>query len=343
MNLKALRDSRTPFFIAEVGANHQGDLELAKRYIRTFAQAGASAIKFQKRDNITLFAKSAFDKPYNSNNSFGRTYGEHRQYLELELYQLEELKDECKNQGVYFMCTAFDEVSANGLIDIGVDILKVASFDIGNISFLEHLAATAKPLVLSTGGGSMPHITASVEAVGKYHSNVAVLHCVSKYPCEFSELRLTKISRLRETFPDITIGLSDHFNGILSGPVGYLEGARIFEKHVTLNRAWKGSDHSFALEPDGYSKFVRDTLRVSDMGLADDDEALGTEEIFARLGKSLVITRDKLEGSMIESADLSGKVFEDPGIPVRESVNLIGKKIALDIKKGTKITWNHFR
>ena len=108
----------------------------------------------------------------------------------------------------------------------------------------------------------------------------------SLFSIEFFDLRLGQIGVLRDEFPGLTIGLSDHFNGILSGPVGFLEGARIFEKHVTLNRAWKGSDHAFALEPEGYSKFVRDTTRVNQMLFGGDEALLGSEEIFARLGKS---------------------------------------------------------
>ena len=135
--------------------------------------------------------------------------------------------------------------------------------------------------------------------------------------------------------------MSDHFNGILSGPVGFLEGARIFEKHVTLNRAWKGSDHAFALEPEGYSKFVRDTTRVNQMLFGGDEALLGSEEIFARLGKSVVAAENITAGSVVGIEDLGGMIFLDGGIPVRDSSKIIGKIAKIDIKKRSKIKWGH--
>ena len=109
---------------------------------------------------------------------------------------------------------------------------------------------------MSIGGGKTDQIKASVETILKYHNDLAILHCVSEYPCEYDRLGLENIKVLQEAFPSCAIGSSDHFNGTLSGPVAYMIGARVFEKHVTLNRAWKGTDHSFALEREGFRKFV---------------------------------------------------------------------------------------
>ena len=158
------------------------------------------------------------------------------------------------------MSTAFDEPSLEFLLSIHVKLLKVASFDIGNLPFLAKLRDSGRPLVVSVGGGKSEHIRSSMELLSG--TDLALLHCVSEYPCEYNRLGLSEIYNLSSHYPSITIGLSDHFNGTLSGPIAYMAGARVFEKHVTFNRAWKGTDHPFALEPKGFENFVRDIRRV---------------------------------------------------------------------------------
>ena len=149
-----LKAKNQPFVIAEVGQNHQGNLETALEYIRVFAFAGADAIKFQTRDNKLLFSEGAYNKNYNSENAFAKTYGEHREKLELKTEWVQILKKECEKNGVLFMSTPFEENSLRVLIDVGVDLLKVASFDLGNVPFLSALAESGKPVVLSSGGDS---------------------------------------------------------------------------------------------------------------------------------------------------------------------------------------------
>ena len=144
---------------------------------------------------------------------------------------------------------------------------------------------------MSIGGGKINEIRESVKILNSKIKNLAILHCVSEYPCQYDRLGLENIKTLIREFPECTIGSSDHFNGILSGPVAYLMGARVFEKHVTLNRGWKGTDHSFALEPEGFRKFVRDIKRVNNMLPQKDQTELGKEEVFKKLGKSLTASR----------------------------------------------------
>ena len=335
----SLRDSSDIFVIAEVGQNHNGDLELARKFIKTFSDKGASAVKFQTRNNRYLFSEDAYCKPYNSENAFGSTYGEHRENLELGRSDLIELRDECWKNGVKFMSTPFDEPSLELLLEIDTDILKVASFDLGNLPFLDLLAKSGKPVVMSVGGGKLEYIQPSVEVLIQHNSDVVILHCVSEYPCEYNRLGLNNIEALKGQFPNCTIGSSDHFNGILSGPVAFMKGARVFEKHVTLNRAWKGTDQSFALEPDGFGKFVRDIKRVPLMLPPKSEEELGSEAVFKKLGKSLIAACDIAAGEEITLSSLSGRIFSDQIIPVRESVNVIGKHALKPIVKGTPIAW----
>jgi sialic acid synthase len=315
---------RDVFIIAEVGNNHQGDLDTAREYIRVFAGLGADAIKFQTRNNKYLFSESGYNAPYNGENSFAETYGLHREMLELKAEWLPILKEDCQKNNVKFMSTPFDEPSLELLCEVGVDLIKVASFDLGNLPFLKRIAAKSLPVVISCGGGKAAQIKSSVQLLLENVTELAVLHCVSEYPCEHNRLGLDNIQVLVREFPDCTIGLSDHFNGILSGPIAYMKGARVFEKHVTLNRSWKGTDHGFSLEHEGFRKFVRDIKRVPEMMPPKPESELGGEFVFRKLGKSIVAIKDIEQGQVISIDDLSGRIFDNEGIPVRQSSEVIG-------------------
>jgi N-acetylneuraminate synthase/sialic acid synthase len=325
--------------IAEVGQNHQGELATAREYVKIFTAAGADVIKFQTRNNRYLFSQDAYDAPYNSENAFADVYGLHREKLELKPEWLPILKEDCVKYGAKFMSTPFDEPSLELLCDIGVDILKVASFDLGNLPLIHRIAKKGRPVAISVGGGKIDQIRASVKTLLEHASEVAVLHCVSEYPCEYNRLGLNNIEVLIREFPECAIGVSDHFNGTLSGPIAYLKGARVFEKHVTLNRAWRGTDHSFALEPEGFRKFARDIRRVPQMMTPKQDSELGNESVFRKLGKSLVAYVDIKAGDTLSLENLSGKIFREQHIPVRESNRVIGRKALRDIRQGEPIVY----
>ncbi|MHB1193036.1 MAG: N-acetylneuraminate synthase family protein [Longimicrobiales bacterium] len=337
--LREFTSDGTPFVIAEVGQNHQGELDIAREFVRIFAFAGADAIKFQTRNNKYLFSEEAYEAEYASENAFAPTYGAHREKLELDPGWLPILKEDCAKHGVKFMSTPFDEPSLELLQEIGVDILKVASFDLGNLPLIHRIAGAGKPVVMSVGGGKIDQIRSSVDVLLSRNDDVAILHCVSEYPCEFNRLGLDNIEALIRAFPACTIGSSDHFNGTLSGPVAYLKGARVFEKHVTLNRAWKGTDHSFALEPEGFRKFVRDIKRVRHMMPPKAEKELGNEQVFKKLGKSLIAYVDIPSGEKITLNHLSGRIFNEQFIPVRESNQVVGRISKRDIAKGEVILY----
>ena len=337
---KEITSDDTPFIIAEVGQNHQGDLDTAREYIRIFAREGADAIKFQTRNNRYLFSPDAYNAPYTSENAFAETYGAHREKLELKIEWLPILKNDCIKHGVNFMSTPFDELSLSVLEDIDVDILKIASFDIGNLPFLERVAKLCKPIVMSIGGANLAQIRSSVDLLLRKKCQLAILHCVSEYPCEYNRLGLANIENLINNFPDCVIGSSDHFSGILSGPVAYMKGARVFEKHVTLNRAFKGTDHSFALEPEGFRKFSRDIRRIRHMLPPKSVSDLGNEPVFKKLGKSLVAYKDIQAGEKLTLENLSSKIFVENYIHVRESGTLINKVAKKNIPKDAPIKYS---
>ena len=197
------------------------------------------------------------------------------------------------------------------------------------------------PVVISTGGGNLGEVKASIELLRDGVEDLSILHCVSEYPCTHDRLGLEKIQEYIELFQDCKIGVSDHFNGTLSGPIACLLGARVFEKHVTLNRAWKGTDHSFALEPHGFSSFARDIRRVPEMLPVKEDGTLGNEAVFVKLGKSIVASIDMTKGHKLTLDDLSGKIYSEQFVPVRESKNFIGSSLVKDIKRGDLLTYEH--
>ena len=326
------------YFIAEVGQNHQGDVRLALEYVDRFQAAGASAVKFQKRDNSYLFSNDAYSALYDSENAFGATYGEHREALELTIDEMACVRERCAERGVDFICTPFDPPSLEELLHIGVDALKVASFDLGNVPLLQLMGASQVPVVISSGGGAARHLDVSIATLRGFHDDIALLHCVSKYPCEADDLGLLAIPALRERFSDLTIGLSDHFNGILSGPLAASLGALVFEKHVTLNRAWKGTDHSFALEAEGFRKFVRDTLRTHEM-IQEPKLSDGKEPVFQKLGKSIVAAHDLDVGHVVTADSIRGLILQDNAIPIRESYWMIGRTLTQGLSAGEPLSW----
>ena len=334
-----LKNDNDVYIIAEVGQNHQGSLEKAIKYISTFASLGADAVKFQMRSNSSLFDESIYQMRYESDNSFGETYGEHREFLELDYEEFVTLSKCCKDNKVDFIITPFDFISFEKCLKLKVDALKIASFDLGNIPLIDTFAKSLLPIVMSTGGGQINQINDSVEAILKYHKDLAILHCVSHYPCPLEKVNIKKIKKIKEIYTDLTVGLSDHFNGILTGPLAYVEGARVFEKHVTFDRSQKGTDHPFSLEPDGFRKFVRDIKRTPILLKYNSSDDLGEEPVFKKLGKSLIAKKLLKTGQEIKLDDLDGKIVRPQVIPVRESGQVIGKFIKRDIQAGEYLNY----
>lgn len=332
--------TKKSLFIAEVGQNHQGSLSMAKKYIREFSKLGANIIKFQTRNNKFLFSKKAYNNKYDSENAFGKTYGEHREKLELSYSELRSLKKECEKNNVKFMSTPFEEKSLKLLLKLKVDIIKISSFDIGNLSFIDKIAKTKKPIVISIGGAKIKHIDESIKTIRKYHNKIIIMHCVSQYPCPIENLNLKNITKLKKRYSDLVIGSSDHFNGILSGPIAYILGARVFEKHVTFDRSFKGTDHSFSLEPEGFRKFVRDIKRSHTMLDSKKNKNVGKEPVFLKLGKSVTARNKILKGRKIKLTDISGSIFEKNYIPIRDTYKVLDKTTKDDIEKGEPISFN---
>ena len=328
MNGRRIADDAPAYVIAEIGHNHQGELEKAKALVHAAMECGVDAVKFQKRDNRRLYTREFYDSPYDNENSFGATYGEHREALELDRSAWFELTRYSREQGLAFVAAAFDEPSADFLAELGVDAFKFASGDLLNVPFLRYVAALDRPLFLSTGGGTIEDIDRAVDAILPLNPQLCVLHCTASYPAEVEDLNLAVIATLRERYPDLVIGLSDHHNGIAMAPVAFMLGARAFEKHFTLNHAWKGTDHAYSLMPDGMRRFVRDLRRVpAALGDGVKRRLPSEERPLRKMGKKLVAGRDLEAGHVLAEGDLLAKSPADGGLAPYELDRLLGKRL----------------
>ena len=336
-----INDASDCYVIAEIGHNHQGNVETAKKLFREAREAGANAVKLQKRDNRSLFTRVMYDKPYENENSFGATYGEHREALELGESQYKELQQYAQELGITFFATAFDFKSADFLAKLDMPAFKLASGDLTNIPLLEHVAQYQKPMVLSTGGGTLEDVRRAYAAVMPINPQFCILQCTAGYPPEFDQLNLRVITTFREEFPDVVVGLSSHDSGIAMALVAYVMGARVVEKHFTLNRAMKGTDHAFSLEPVGMRKMVRD-LRRARIAFGDGVKVTYPTEKspLLKMAKKLVASRDIPAGHALTREDVDIKSPSD-GLPPYELENVLGCTTKVPLALDASILFEH--
>ena len=340
---KVISDESPPFIIAEVGHNHQGNLESALELIRAAAASGASAVKLQKRNNKTLFTPKLYDSPYNSENAFGLTYGLHREFLEFGIEKYKQCMTEAKKLNISFFATAFDFESADFLNELGMPIFKIASGDLRTLPLLKYVAKFNKPIIISTGGANFENIEAAVKTIRIFHNQIAILQCTASYPASYEQLNLKVIERLREFYPENVIGYSGHENGIAMPVVAYAMGARIIEKHFTLNRTMKGTDHAFSLEPQGMHKMVRDLNRAS-MALGDGHKRTYETELapLRKMGKMIVASRQLKVGHIITNSDVE---FRSPAEGVSPDMveKIIGRVVTFETNRNEPILFENLK
>jgi N-acetylneuraminate synthase/sialic acid synthase len=300
-----ITDDSACYVIAEVGHNHQGKLSTCMEMFKAAKDAGVHAVKLQKRNNRTLYTRAMYDRPYDNENSYGATYGAHREALEFGPSEYRDLQQYCRDLGVDFFATAFDFESADFLASIDVPAFKIASGDLKNTPLLKHVAKVGKPMVVSTGGGTLDDVKRAYDTVMPLNSQLCLLQCTAGYPAAWDELNLRVISSYREEFADAVIGFSSHDNGIAMAVAAYVLGARVIEKHFTLNRAWKGTDHAFSLEPVGMRKMVRDLERTT-AAMGDGAKQVYPSEVspITKMGKKLVAARALPAGHVLGPNDI---------------------------------------
>lgn len=343
---QTINDDSPPFIIAEIGSNHTGSVEICKQLIKIAANCGADAVKLQKRDNRAMFTKAMLAQPYVNENSLGPTYGEHRGKLDWFGYEeYREFMELADKLGVILFATAFDEPSADFLAGLNLPAFKIASSDVTNIPLIQHIAGYGRPMIISTGGAYLNDIKRAHDALHAINfTNFAFLHAVSTYPNRDEEMNLRVIDTLRAIFPHHVIGLSTHHPGLLPNFLAYMTGARIFEAHITLNRAQGGTDHAFSLEPRGFEKLVEDLKRIPAM-LGDGVKRVLDREkggFVYKMGKAVHLTRPVKAGEELDRNSLALKAPAS-GLPPWELEDAVGKIAVCDLSTGDELTWDKIK
>jgi len=326
-----LSNSDKVFFIAEAGINHNGSIENAKRLIDLAIRAGADAVKFQKRSIKRILTKEGLDKLYETPNSFGKTYGEHKEFLELDYEQFRILKNYADEKGILLTASGWDEESVDFLYDLGVPFFKMASADLTNFPLLEHTAKKGLPMIISTGMADMDTVRAAYELVSMRNSKVAILQCTSSYPTLDEDINLNVIKTYQKEFKNAVIGYSGHEKGLAISLGATALGAKIIERHFTLDRTMKGGDHAASLEEPGLTKLIRD-IRILEVALGSETKRKlpNEEKCFQKLAKSLVSNKPIKQGEKVTREHLTTK-GPGTGLSPMQMYYIIGKTASRDI------------
>ena len=295
---KIISENTPVFIIAEAGVNHNGDINKAKELIDVAASAGVDAVKFQAFKTENLILKNVDKAPYQQKTTDSKeSQFEMLKSLEINQNQNRELIEYCNNKNIIFLSTPFDEDSIDELVELDLPAFKVASTDTTNLPFLKKLALTGKPLFLSTGMSYLAEIEMALEEIYPYNKNVVLLQCTANYPINDDEANLNVIKTFKSKF-DIIVGYSDHSKGIGASPYAIPMGAKVVEKHFTLDTEQKGPDHEASLNPNQLKDYVKEIRKVElFMGTANKRPSFDELKTRESLQKCLVASKSisKLE------------------------------------------------
>ena len=338
-----LRSEDGCFFIAEIGVNHNGSVETARELIDVASSAGADAVKFQTFFAEELVTTSAKKAAYQARNTGADgTQFEMLKALELDADSHRQLKKHCEDRQIMFLSTPFSARAADMLLDVGVDAYKVGSGDLTHPAFLRDLAARQKPMILSTGMGTLAEVAKAVATILPTNEELALLHCVSNYPASPQDCNLKAMATLESAFR-LPVGWSDHTQGDAISVAAAALGASIIEKHFTLDRTSEGPDHLASLEPDELRKLVskvRDVSSAMGTGLKLPTAAeLDTASIARR---SVVAARDLTAGTVLSEADLQ-ILRPGTGIQPEDVGLLVGMSLAKPVPAGGVMQWTDFK
>lgn len=330
------------YIIGEIGQNHNGSVDIAKLIVDLVSRPviepslnidlhPINAVKMTKRDLNEELSASQMNRPYDNPNSFGRTYGEHRAYLELSDEEHLEIYRHAKSRGLEFVETLCARGCLSLLRLFTPDYLKVASRDLTNLPLLQAMAETRIPMILSTGMAGKKELDEALDVITRYHDDIAILHCVSQYPTQPDNLNLNTIAYLKENYGRYRIGFSDHTIGIAAPVVAVGMGAEIIEKHITIDRRMKGTDQAGSLGPDGVNRMVRD-IRLAEhwMGVKDIyiDKSVAASKV--KLERSIASLRNIKRGDII-TEDMLHMLSPGDGYKWHDKGLVIGRAATTDI------------
>ncbi len=328
---KTVGDGYPTYIIAEVGINHNGSEDAALRLIDAAVEAKADAVKFQKRHLPSLYTQELLDHPEKFEQNF--------QYM-IPLLKKIELSDEsygrlkkyCDERNISFLCTPFDERSADLLEELGVAAYKIASADLTNSRLLQYVGGFKKPMILSTGMSSWREVETAIELMRGMKSGYALLHCKSVYPVWPRDVNLFMIQQLRQF--GVPVGYSGHEVGITIALVAASMGANIIEKHITLDKRQDGPDHKVSLDPEELKRLIRD-IRIADKAVGNSKRIMLRGEVMNRevFAKSLIATCEIAKGATItrEMVEVKGP---GKGLAPDKLEQLVGRKIERSLLPG---------
>lgn len=328
------------FVIAEAGVNHDGDMGVARELITAAAEVGADAVKFQVFSTHRLVTRTAPAARYQQKAGKGDTQYRMLEKLELRQDQFEELAELARKTGILFLATPFSVPDLEFLVSLGVPAVKLASTDIINGPLLDAAAASGLPILASTGAADLNEVVAAVERLRRGEAGpLALLHCISSYPASPDEANLAAIGTLAREFECVS-GFSDHTESLTIGGLAVAAGAKVIEKHMTLDRRRPGPDHAFSLEPAAlteYIRAIRDAARI--LGHGQLEPSAAQREVRRVSRASVVAARDIAGGEILTSAMLTTKRPGD-GISPMDMGRLIGQRVLRPISADHPITWD---
>jgi sialic acid synthase SpsE len=332
---KELSNFCRPYVIAEIGANHNGDMDLARQMIAAAKAAGADCVKFQSWSKRSLFTNSVYGGNQDLEEAIDKYAISNGQLLEMKKYAGE--------VGIDLASTPFNMAEADYLVDVlDSPFIKVASMDVDNLAFLEYLADKGRPIIISTGLSELHEIAKAIKTIEDAgNSNIVILHCVSSYPPEDKDLHLNNITTLMRLYPEYPVGFSDHTIGTAIPLAAVALGACVIEKHFTLDKAMEGWDHAVSATPDELRAIVENSQRVTAaLGSAriQVSESQAMKNAFRR---SVVLRRDMRAGEVIVGADLDVK-RPGTGINPGDIKLIIGRRLAKEKKEDALLSWDDF-
>jgi N,N'-diacetyllegionaminate synthase len=336
---------RPPYIIAEVGSNHNGDMDLCRRLIDAAAAAGAHAVKFQSWSDSSLIAEEEYaqNTEYSDKKKHFGTLREMVTAYQLTADQHREAHAHCQARGITFCSTPFSPSEVDLLDSLDVPFFKIASMDIVNLPLLRYAARKQRPLIISTGMATMAEIEQAVDAVrAEGNEQFVLLHCISIYPPEYETIHLRNMDTLRDAF-DVPVGFSDHSLGTSIPLVAIALGACVIEKHFTLDQNMEGWDHAISANPEQMRTIVEEGRNVFS-ALGSRRRVVIPAEIEKRkkFRRSLVARRQLERGHMLTEADLDAK-RPGTGIAPQEISYVIGRRLASDVIADQVLRWEHLQ
>ena len=344
MNLggREVKDFSIPYIIAEIGANHNGDMDLARKMIDSAKSCGCDAVKFQSWTPKSLIAQEEYDCNQHYEDSPKKHFGSLRDMVEkyyLRDDQHWELKRYCDNVGIEFCSTPFSKEEANLLEEMNVPFYKIASMDINNQDLLKHVAKKQKPVILSTGMASLAEIECAIKTIEyEENSQIILLHCIAIYPPLHKDINLNNIPMLRKAF-GYSVGFSDHTIGTSIPLASVALGSCLIEKHFTLDKNMPGWDHEISADPEEMRVIAEESRKINmALGVFRRCVSEPEEQKKLKFRRSIVLKRNLNTGDLITMDDITFKRPEG-GIHPDEVKYVLNRKVTQDVKADELLKW----